>query len=264
MKFDLTNLFAAWPHDDEDESENIRCVQGSDGRRKILVRIRCGIFQWEYEGRPDGQQPHGFASLLDYYRYRTEELIREEGTAETLRLGQHDIEEISQELIDYYQRRVLFFRLGEYERARADADHNLQLMDILRDHAEDREAVLQQEQWRPFVTMDRARAEALMDCQRSDYASAIRILDRGIEEITEFFHHHQRDDLIAESQEIHVLRDLKYQLREAYGIPLTSREMLDGLREEQAQAIADEDFERAARLRDEIARLEDNSNAESV
>jgi hypothetical protein len=256
MRIDLTDLFAAWPYDPEDDSQNVRRIRSTDGRPKLLVRVRGGIFQWEYDGRPDGAHPHGFASFLDYYRHRIEETTREEGTAESLRLTAREVEAISQELLDYYQRRLLFFRLGEYERARADADHNLELMDILRDHAEDPQAILQHEQWRPFVTMDRARAEALIGCEHGDYVAAIQTLDRGIEEIAAFYHGHQRDDLIPESQEIHVLRDLKYQLREAYGIPLTPREMLDGLREEQAKAIAEEDFERAARLRDEIARLE--------
>ncbi len=255
MQFDLTEFFGSWPRDLEDEGENIKCVRGSDGRQKIQVRVHCGVFQWEYEGRPDGRHPHGFASLLDYYRDRIEGLTREEGSAESLRLGQDDVDEISQELIDYYQRRVLFFRLGEYERARADAQHNLELMDILRDHAEDPEAAFQHEQFRPFVTMDLTRADAHLDCQRGDYVAAIKALDRGIEEIAAFFHQHQRDDLIEESREIGFLSNLKYQLRETYSIPLTNKEMLDNLRDEQVKAIEDEDFERAGRLRDEITRL---------
>ncbi|NQT54085.1 UvrB/UvrC motif-containing protein [bacterium] len=264
MDTDLTGLLQSWPHDPDDDGKNIRRVTGSDGRVRLLVRVRCGLYQWEVEGRPDGEHPHGFASLLDYYRHRIEEHRNDPEGAEAIHLEQDAIEAISQELIDYYQRRVLFFRLGEYERARADAEHNLELMDILRDHAEDPEAAIEHEQWRPFVTMDRARAEALIGCQQSDYVGAIRTLDHGIEEIVHFFHQHRRDDLIDESQELHVLRDLKYQLREAYGIPLTSREMLEGLREEQAKAIEEEDFERAARLRDEIARFESHPDVEAT
>jgi hypothetical protein len=264
MAIDLADIFNEWPVDSEDEGENIRCVRGQDGRLKIQVRVRCGIFQWEHEGRPDGRHPHGFASLLDYYRHRMEELVREEGSAESLRFDQREVDEVSEELTDYYQRRVLFFRLGEYERARADAEHNLALMDILREHAEDPEAVVEHEKWRPFVTMDRTRAAAMVGCERGDYLGAIRTLDRGIEEIASFFHQYQRDDLITQSQEITTLEDLKYELRETYSIPLTPEEILQGLQEEQAKAVADEDFERAARLRDEISRLEADRGTDAV
>ena len=262
MSVDLTSLFREWPHIPSDEGRNVRCVRAEDGRLLIQVRVRCGIFQWEYEGRPDGQHPYGYPSLLEYYRHRLEKLRRTGGGS--LHIGKEEAEEISEELMDYYQRRVLFFRLGEYERARNDADHNLALMDIITEHVDDPELILQHEKWRPFVTMDRARAEALMRCQRGEHAAGIQKIDSGIAEISEFFRRHQREDLIPVSQEIAALKDLKHQLRESYGLPLTREEVLEGLREEQAKAIAEEDYERAARLRDEIGRYENGGGPKVV
>jgi len=254
MASDLTLLFREWPHSPNDDTRNVRCVRAEDGRLLIQVRVRCGIFQWEYDGRPDGQHPYSYPSLLDYYRHRVEKLHRTGGGS--LHLGKEEVEEIAEELMDFYQRRVLFFRLGEYERARNDADHNLELMDIISQHVDDPELIFQHEKWRPFVTMDRARAEALMSCQRGDHAAGIQKIDSGIAEISDFFRRHHREELIPVSQEIAALKDLKHQLRESYGLPLTREEMLEGLREEQAKAIAEEDYERAARLRDEITRYE--------
>jgi len=256
MAQDLTPLFLEWPHDPDDDNKNVRCVRGDDGQLKIQVRVRCGIFQWEYDGRPDGARPHGHTSLLDYYLERIQALDRGKKGDASLRLAKEQLEEISEELMDYYQRRVLFFRLGEYERARSDAEHNLRLMDIIHHHVEDAEQILQHEKWRPFVTMDRTRADAMMSCQRGDPLSGIHKIDLGIEEIADFFRRHHREDLIPLSQEIAALKDLKHQLRENYGVPLTRDEVLEGLREEQAKAIAEEDYERAARLRDEISRYE--------
>jgi hypothetical protein len=250
---DLRPLFDEWPHHPSDDERNVRCVRGDDGRLVIQVRARCGIFQWEYEGRPDGRRPHGFTSLLDYYRHRLEE-SRTRGRA--LKLEKADVEEIGEELMDYYQRRVLFFRLGEYERARHDADHNLTLMDIIRQHSDDPELVLEHEKWRPFVTMDRARADAMLSCQGGHFREGLGKLDEGIDEITRFYGSHGRPDLVPLSQEIAALRDLKTQLREAYDIPLSREEVIAGLREEQEKAIADEDYDRAARIRDEIDRFE--------
>jgi hypothetical protein len=263
VPFDLSHIFEEWAHHPSDDSRNVRAVQGNDGRLKVQVRVRCGVFQWEYEGRPDGTRPYGYPSLLDFYRDRVEEVRRQGRPASSLRLSKSQAEEITQEIMDYYQRRVIFFRLGEYARARTDAEHNLALMDILRDHAEDSEAFLQHEKWRAFVMMDRARADALASCQPGSYPEAIRKLDQGIDEIADYFRRQGREDLVELSQEIAALRDLKLQLRENYSIPLSRSEILLSLREEQAKAIADEDYERAARLRDEISQYEADEPSEN-
>lgn len=255
MAADLTPLLSDWPHDSADESRNVRCIRGADGRLKIQVRVRCGIFQWEYEGRPDGATPRGFPSLLDFYRAHLKSLDRRRAGA-TLRLGKAEVEEISEEIMDYYQRRILFFRLGEYARAREDADHNVALMDLIREHAADPELAAQHEKWRGFVLMDRTRADALVLCQAGNHARAIQRVEQGIAELEDWFRRQEREDLIPVSQEIAALREFKLQLRETYNVPLSRKEVIEGLREEQAKAIADEDYERAARLRDEIAQYE--------
>jgi len=255
MAIDLTPLLNDWAHDPSDEGKNVRCIRGADGRLKIQVRVRCGIFQWEFEGRPDGATPHGFPSVLDFYRAHLKSQERRSGSR-SLRLGKAEIEEISEEITDYYQRRILFFRLGEYARAREDADHNVGLMDLIRDHAADPEVVAQHEKWRGFALMDRARADALALCQSGHYAQAVQRVDQGIAEIEDWFRRQERADVIPVSQELAALRELKLQLRETYNVPLSRKELIEGLREEQAKAIADEDYERAARLRDEIAQFE--------
>jgi hypothetical protein len=263
MALDLKILFDEWSHDADDETRNVRCIRGQDGKLKIQVRARCGIFQWEYDGRPDGAHPHGYPSLLDLYRDRINQLLAR-GDDDSLHLEKAQVEEIAEELMDYYQRRVLFFRLGEYERAHSDSLHNLELMDIIRNHVDDPDLIIQHEKWRPFVLMDRTRADALLSCQRGSHAESIRKADAGIQEIAEFFRRHGRADLIELSQEIAALKELKHQLRELHDIPLNRDEILEALREEQAKAIAEEDYERAARLRDEIARHEADAGTEAL
>ncbi|MFC1805753.1 UvrB/UvrC motif-containing protein [Planctomycetota bacterium] len=262
---DLRSVFEEWPHHPAaDDDRNVRCVRGEDGRLVIQVRARCGIFQWEYEGRPDGRRPHGFTSLLDYHRHRIEEVRGSTDPDAALRIEKAEIEEMGEELMDYYQRRVLFFRLGEYERARRDAEHNLSLMDVIRNHSEDADLILEHEKWRPFVTMDRARADAMLSCQGGDFRVGLDKLDLGIDEISDFYRRHGRPDLVPLSQEIAALKDLKTQLRETYDIPLSRTEVIAGLREEQDKAIADEDYERAARIRDEISRFERGDSADAI
>jgi len=264
VSIDLEALFEEWPHDPSDDDKNVRVAHASDGRRVVQLRVRGGVFQWEYEGRPDGRRPYGFPSLLDYHRQRISELDRREGPGSSLALEKDDIDEIAEELMDYYQRRVLFFRLGDYELARLDAEHNLELMNIIRDHCSDPSLMLEHEQWRPFVTMDRARADALVSCQGGAYVEGMNKIDRGVEEIADFYRRHGRTDLVQLSQEIAALNDLKTHLRETYNIPLSRDEVLDGLREEQQKAIADEDYERAARLRDEISRFESGDTSDAI
>ena len=264
MSVDLEALFDEWPHDPSDDDKNVRVVRAGDGRRVIQVRVRCGMFQWEFEGRPDGRRPYGFPSLLDYHRHGIEELTRKEGPGSSLGLGKTQVEEIGEELMDYYQRRVLFFRVGEYERARRDAEHNIELMDLIRDQSEDPSLILEHEQWRPFVTMDRTRADALVSCQGGAYVEGVNKIDRGVEQIADFYRRHGRSDLVPLSQEIAALKDLKTHLRETYNIPLSREEVVEGLREEQQRAIADEDYERAARLRDEIARFENGDTSDAI
>jgi len=263
MTDDLSPLLESWRFNPNDENKNIRVIRGLDGKPKIQVRVRCGVFQWEYEGRPDGSTPYGYPSLLDFYRDAIEHLRRQEGPNASLKLNRTQQAEINEEIMDYYQRRILFFRLGEYRRARDDAQHNLDLMDIIREHSDDPEAIIEHEKWRPFVTMDRTRAEALMAAERGDYVGCIETIEAGIEEIAEIFRRQGREDAIEESQEIAALKDLKAQLRETYDIPLTKKEILESLREEQAKAIAEEDYERAARIRDEISHFENQEPSEN-
>jgi tetratricopeptide (TPR) repeat protein len=256
MTADLNSLFDQWPHDRDDESENVRCVQGDDGKPKIQVRVRCGVFQWEYEGRPDGARPYGCTSLLDYYEARIRELREAEGSDASLHMTKEEVEAVGEELLDYYQRRVLFFKLGEYDRARQDAEHNLALMDIIRANVDDPDVVLLHERWRPFVLMHRTEAVALLDCQNGNAKRALRRIDEGVRTIRRYFKRCGRDDLIKDSQELAALGELKQQLRELYELPLNPNEVLAALHEEQEKAIADEDYERAARLRDEITRFQ--------
>lgn len=264
MTEDLTALLESWRFNPNDESKNIRVLRGLDGKAKIQVRVRCGIFQWEYEARPDGSTPYGYPTLLDFYRDSIEHLQRQEGSGASMRLNKAQLAEINEEIMDYYQRRILFFRLGEYRRARDDAQHNLDLIDLIGDHAADRDAIVEHEKWRAFVTMDRTRAEALMAAERGDFIGCVETVEAGVEEIAGIFRTQGREDAIEESQEIAALKDLKAQLRETYDIPLTRKEILQNLREEQAKAIAEEDYERAARIRDEISHFENQRPSENA
>ena len=68
MSQDITSILAGWDFDAD--VLQVRIVAGNDGKEKIQMRIDLGVLQMEISGRPDGQRPHEFESLLDYYESR--------------------------------------------------------------------------------------------------------------------------------------------------------------------------------------------------
>ncbi|KPJ63271.1 MAG: hypothetical protein AMS15_00935 [Planctomycetes bacterium DG_23] len=258
MTSDLNYILGGWDYDPVDETNNVRKIIGMDGREKIQVRAPFGLLQMEVDGRPDGRRPYGRKSLLEY----VEDLIGDykaahKGSDEGFRLEGKVLDDMRQEITDYYQRRVLFFQLGDYAGARDDAQHNLDLIALMKEYVDDKQIVLSHEKWTPFILMDRTRAQAVIRINQKQLLRAIEEIDSGIGEIIKFYHEHDREDLIEKSQEIGVLKNLREQLRQKYHIPLTDKEILEKLREEQQKAVEEEDYERAAHLRDQIARLEE-------
>ncbi len=72
MNRDLTELLREWPF--EPGRINVRIIRGTDGEPLIQVRLDLGLLQMRTEGRPDGQRPHGFDSLLDYHEDRLDKI----------------------------------------------------------------------------------------------------------------------------------------------------------------------------------------------
>lgn len=255
MPQDLNELLKGWDFDPVDGSKNVRRIIGSDGEVKIQIRIKCGLIQWHADGRPDGRRPYGKESTL----HHCEDLIREHerkyGTQDGFKLSKTLTEEAREEIMDYYHRRLILFQIGDYERARDDAHHNLALMAIIRKFVDDQEIVLAHEKYRAFVLMDHARAEAMIQLARQQPEAAVESLDRGMEDIKQFYREYDREDIISESQELKVLQQMKSQIRDTHHLPLSNSEILANLREEQQKAIEKEDYERAAELRNEIAKV---------
>jgi len=248
MSLDLTTIIEDWPYDADDDSANVRMIEGQDGRDKIQIRVPNGVLQWEAAGRPDGEFPFGFGSLLDYLQHLVERGGVLEADAEMR-------QQITEEVMAYYARRVAFFRIGEFERARRDAEHNLAMMNLLDDHCDDESIREGHGKWRPFVLMDRTRAIALEDAKHQRYVHALDSIDEGISELQNLYAERGEEEESEESDEIRALRDLKFYMRETYDLALTPKEMLRNLEAEKREAVQEEDFESAAQLAAEIERI---------
>lgn len=253
MTGDLRSLLEDWPYDPRADLM-VRRITGPHGESRLQIRLELGLLELHPEGRPDGQQPGGFASLLDFHLDRLRRGLED---GESLRLTHAECLELQREAMQYYHRRLVRFKLGEWREAVADADHNLAIMDLLRDHAEQPTDWLASEQYRSFVLGHRTRAEMLQALAEGRADRALRCLEEGIATIETLFRtEYERPDLLEQSTELHSLRQLRRSLLED-DLPLgefgESEERR--LERELTGAILREEFERAARLRDALDQL---------
>lgn len=247
---DISSILSRWPYD-EDEELQVRVIRGRDGVPRLQMRIDLGLMQMELTGRPDGRRPEGFDSLLEYYRHGAEEHRRKHGWYEGFELDPDDCAALRQESLQYYHRRVALMTLQEYSDAIADADHNLEILDLLKAFAREREDWLVSEQYRGYITSQRVQCMALLHLQRDDAQAALLEVERGLRRIRDIFSEQDRSDELDESTERAVLEDLRRKLEARYQI--THRQRLHILLDD---ALRREDPDIAAQLRRQLRDLE--------
>lgn len=65
---DIGPILNDWPY--ESGKLNVRLITLADGETRIQVRLDLGLLQMHTEGRPDGQRPEGFDSLLEMLEHQ--------------------------------------------------------------------------------------------------------------------------------------------------------------------------------------------------
>jgi len=219
-----------------------RLIDAEDGRQVLQMRVDLGILQMELSGRPDGTRPHGFPTYHDYLKHQAAQAQRGK---RTFKLSEEQCVDADREFLQYYHRRICWLALRNYDRAIADADHNLAFMDFVRDHSPNEEYTLSHEQYRGFVLFHRTQAAAALAIERNDPEAGIDEIHEGLERIRAFFAEHGLEDKLDEDAMVQQLRKIDAQIREMHGIKATLREQLD-------EAVAKEEYETAARLRDAL------------
>ena len=154
---------------------------------------------------------------------------------------------VDDEFMQFYQRRLCWLALKEYQFAVRDADHNLALMDFVARHSPSEEWTWSHEQYRPFILFHRAQAAALNALEDSGPEAAIEQINQGMEQIESFFIEHGSEDQFQDDGMVTRLVEMRESLREHYQVGRTLAERL-------AEAVAKEQYELAARLRDEISK----------
>lgn len=251
MRRDLDDVIQGWPYDPEPGEVLAREVRTRDGRNVLQIRVELGVLQLETSGRPDGGRPHGFATYLDYLRYCAASRGQAPGgKAPPWTMDQEQCSEADREFIQFYHRRMAWLSLRHYDKAMLDADHTLALMDFVRRHGNDDDYVASHEQFRGLVQFHRTQAQALIAIERRRPEEAIDALRDGMEKLgahqRTWWDHRENDSTDSPNPSlIEQLRMFEQEIRKNYAVEKTLREQLD-------EAVAREDYEQAARLRDMI------------
>ena len=224
-----------------------REVVGEDGRTVLQMRLEMGLLQMEVDGRPDGERPEDFDT---YYEYLIALAEREDGN---FQLNREQCVEIDREFVQFYHRRVCWLTLRQFARATADADHTLALMDFSVAHAPDEDWSLSHEQYRPFVMFHRIQAAALAQIEGDgDGESAIGEIDAGLGDLQVLFEQWDTDEAFEDNELTRRLMELRRSLRDEYEIEPSLIERL-------SKAIAAEEYELAAKIRDTMDRRKNNA-----
>ncbi len=234
----------------------VRKIRGLDGRPKIQMRIDLGLIQMEADGRPDGKRPNGRESYLHYYLAKLAAYKRRTGSDDGFVLDEEDCMKLRAEAIQYYHRYVSLFHLGDYEGVARDTERNLRVLDLVRRYAEDEELVWMFDQYRPYILMMNARARGELCLKRKDFDGALRIVEETMRKIARFYKEYDVDEAGDRSPEINFLEDWAEDIRDQR--PMSVREKLQ---EQLRQAVAEEKYEHAAILRDELRRLDKQTPA---
>ncbi len=243
LNYDISSILRNWDYDPT--SINARWVMGHDGRMKVQLRLDLGLFQMESEGRPDGTRPRGYVSLLHYYR----SIVRTATGGQALKLNGDACAELQQESLQYYYRYLSFYALRNFAGVVSDTDHNLAIIDLVTEFAEDEDHAWQFVQFFPYVRMMNARARAEQALAEKNHEEAIRALQKALDDINRFWSDYGESDNMS-GNEVELLSDLLRQVMKQK--PKTKA---DRLQEQLDLAIAKEDYEKAAVLRDQMKKL---------
>ncbi len=245
MSKDITAILAGWEFDPSDLQ--VRIIPGVDGREKLQKRVDLGLLQMEMSGRPDGDRPHGQESLLDHYEGQARQA---EQNGRPFELDTAACADLMREGIQYYHRYLALFHLERFDLVERDTSRNLRLFAFVVRHATNPRDKVQFDQYRPYVTMMHTRALALPALERGAHREALKRIDEGIGRIREFLAEYDQEEQESHCRELTLLKRWRTEIdRER------KRGPLERLEEQLELAVSQEHYEEAARLRDQIRRL---------
>jgi len=238
-RHDIDRILQQWVYQPGEVSARI--IRAADGREVLQMRVELGVLQLETAGRPDGQRPGGADSYFDYLKAEAAKAL------DGFELSTEQCIEADREFMQFYHRRVCWLALRDFRRATLDADHTLAFMDFVRDHSPDEEWTLSHEQYRPFVLFHRVQAASLAKLEEAGPPEAMQELNAGLQSFRDLFSEFDAEEQFEEDELVQRLVELRDTLRQQYHLKPSLSEQL-------ASAVEAEQYELAAKLRDELSR----------
>ena len=251
MDFDISHLLAQWDY--QPGKVVVRKFKAKDGHEKIQLRVDLGLLQMNAEGRPDGKRPFGYTSLLEHYQARLYKyLANSNGSADGFKLTAEDCAKLQLEALQYHHRYICLLELEDYAGVIRDAERNLDVFDFVEKHADAPELVWALRQFQPQLLLVLTRARGAQALKVEDYGLAIQVVEEGLERIRTFYKEHAGAEAAEQSGEVMSLEGWLEEIRGRR--PLSRRERLERALHD---AVKSEDYERAARVRDELKNLKE-------
>jgi len=254
MNFDISHLLESWEY--QPGQVVVRKFVGKDGVEKIQLRVDLGLLQMNAHGRPDGKRPNGHPSLFDYHIHRLKQHQEKHGSDEGFVLKPEDCAKLQLEALQYHHRYICLLQLEDYAGVVRDTERNLRLFEFVCEHTESEELGWALQQFRPQVLMLRARARATQKLMTDDYPAAVAEIDHAIEELREFYTESSRPEWAEQSAEIQSLQNWLEEIN--HKRPLSKKEQLEI---DLNDAVKREDYEKAAKVRDALRKLESSSQS---
>lgn len=242
MSFDITHLLEHWEF--QPGKLCVRRFTGKDGTEKLQLRIDLGVMQLNATGRPDGKRPFGHATLLDHYQAQAEKLEA------AFQLDAEACARLQQEAIQFHHRYICLFQLGDYAGVIRDTERNLQALEFVVAHAPAEEALHPLRQFLPQLLMLQTRARGTIEAEAGRHARATEAIEAGVEAIRTFYREQGHPELIETSAELHSLQVWLDELHSRR--PISEREKLESALRD---AVAAEDYEKAAQVRDALRHI---------
>lgn len=236
---------------------SVRKIKGADGSMKLQLRLDLGLLQMELTGRPDGAKPYGYESLLEYYEVLLRDYKVKFNSDEGFSLDSESCSELQRECIQYYHRYLSLFQLREFQAVVRDTQRNLRVFDMIKKYAAEEIDIWNFEQFRPYVIMMNVRAKVHISLQLKNHHLALKQISDGIDVIRKFFDEYGQGHLTDSSREVIFLENWLKEIQE--NRPLSA---LEKLQRQMERAVENEEYEKAAILRDRINDLRSATDIE--
>lgn len=247
--YDIDPILSDWT-----DKGGARKIVGADGVHKVQMRVEVnghrGILQFNSDGRPDGERPHGCEYALEYFVEQVTNKIKEGTPSEMVRLSEEESTELAAEAMIIYQRYIVLLQLEDYDRVVRDTEHNMQAFRFLNNHAHKSEEAESLTRWWPYIIRIHRTAIALKAADAGDFDTAVGQVREAEREIAALSDMDDEIFILERNRSIEVLDEMVENF-----LSRTRPGRLQLLKARQFRAIEREDYEAAARYRDRISKL---------